>query len=293
MERQQVLVVDAFADEPMGGRQVAVLPEAAGLSGAQCRAVAEELGTAGTVHEDDGELVYVPSDAGETTIEGALAGYTALAERGTIDAGSLAVRTDEGTRRVEVTETGTPWVDAPPMDVAESSVSEEEVASALGIDVASIQDIGADLPVGQASGGGGSLLVPVNFLEHLGRIEPETQSLSGLLEAASLRRVVAFTFDTLTAESDIHARVFDPAAPGGEHPTGAVGIAACGPHLTAHSVFDGERTELHAECGHFLDRPATVTATLEGQPQVTGPAVTTLEGTVSLPADESDDIVEV
>ncbi|MEF8812484.1 MAG: PhzF family phenazine biosynthesis protein [Halovenus sp.] len=290
MERLEVLVVDAFADEPTGGRQVAVLPNGDGCSEIQRRAVADELGAAGTVTGTPDGLAYVGADAPGTVIEGAVAGVGAL-----VDAAgeSLTVTADDRELEIEVTDEGMPWVETARMDVGSASVEEARVASALGIDVAAVRDVAADLPVGKAAGGGGSLLVPVNFLEHLGRVDPDAGALSTLLEDVGARRAVAFSFDTLRADTDIHTRVLDPAVRGDEQPTGALGVAACGPHLVGNGVFDGERTEIRIECGHFLDRPATITATLDSQPQVTGPAVTAVDGTISVPADSDDEILEV
>ena len=53
-----VLVVDAFATEPMAGRPVAVFPEA-DLTDDQYRVVAEELGAAGTLAAEPGGLSAV------------------------------------------------------------------------------------------------------------------------------------------------------------------------------------------------------------------------------------------
>ncbi len=289
MERLEVLLVDAFADEPTGGRQVAVVPDGDDCSEAQRRAVADELGAAGTVTGTPDGLAYVGADAPGTVVEGAVAGARALADPGE----SLTVTADNRELEVEITDEGMPWVETAQIEVGNASVEEPRVASALGIDVAAVRDVAADLPVGAATGGGGSLLVPVNFLEHLGQVDPDAGALSALLADVGARRAVAFSFDTLGAEADIHTRVLTPAARGGEQPTGALGVAACGPHLVGNGVFDGERREIRVECGHFLDRPATITATLDSQPRVAGPAVTAVDGTISVPTEGDDEILEV
>jgi len=60
-----------------------------------------------------------------------------------------------------------------------------------------------------------------------------------------------------------------------------------------HAVFGGERAEIAVESGAFLDRPATVRATVESQPSVGGAALTTLDGDLAVPEDEDDGIIEI
>jgi len=49
METRQVLLADAFADEPLGGLAVAVVPDGDGLSGERLRRIAAEFGAAGAL----------------------------------------------------------------------------------------------------------------------------------------------------------------------------------------------------------------------------------------------------
>jgi predicted PhzF superfamily epimerase YddE/YHI9 len=101
-----------------------------------------------------------------------------------------------------------------------------------------------------------------------------------------------FTFDTLSGAADAHARVFAPAA-GGELPTAATPLADCGVYLSRQGVFDGERSEIAVECGHVLDRPGAVAVRPADPVQVGGRAVTTLDGTVTIPDSEDEEIIEV
>jgi predicted PhzF superfamily epimerase YddE/YHI9 len=124
-------------------------------------------------------------------------------------------------------------------------------------------------------------------------------------------RVLAFTFDTLVEEADVHARIFDPGATGNggatstETATGNTGTAdtevaasglasaACGAYLSAHDAFDGDREVVGIESGHVLDRPARLTTTVATAPRVAGSGLVAVDGSVTVPEAESDDIVEL
>lgn len=296
MQRPQVLLVDAFADEPTGGRTVAADP-AGELSESQRRAVAGELGTSGVVSATDGTLRYTDCDGSRAVVSAAVAGAAGLYDRGAIDPGSYELHVDgpgDGPLPVELDESGSVTVELPALTPERTPVGVEAVAAALGIDEAAMRDVGADLPLAAVGAFGGTLLVPVNFLQHLSGATPSVSDLAALLDEAGLSRVFTFTFDTLDAATDVHARVFDPTAAGNERAASGVGAAACAAHLSAEAVFDGEREEIVVECGQFTDRPGRVRTTVGRQPEVGGTALTTLDAELLVPDDEgSDDIIEL
>jgi trans-2,3-dihydro-3-hydroxyanthranilate isomerase len=293
METTQVLLVDAFADEPMGGVPIPVVPEA--VSESQLRTIAGEFGATAAVSLGESELLAVERTEG-TVVEAAVAGCVGLGERDMLDDGThtLTVRTDGADTEYDI-ELGADRdvrVQLPQLELSAADTEVDRLAPALGVDVAALADVGADLPVGRLDGFGGTLFVPVNFLEHLGNASPDAETLAAVLAAAEATRVCAFTFDTLGRETDMHARIFDTAAEGCERPASGVAIAGCGQHLVANEIFDGERAVLRAECGQFLDRPGTVVTTLDARPSVGGRGLTALDGSLTVPEDDSDDIIE-
>ena len=297
MQRAQVLLVDAFADEPTGGRTVAVDP-AGELSESQRRAVAGELGTSGVVTARDGTLEYTDYDGSRAVVTAAVAGAAGLYDRGAVEPGQYDLLVDgpgsDGPFAVELDERGAVTVELPSLSPEPVPVGFDAVGTALGIDDATMRDVGADLPLAVVDDFGGTLLVPVNFLQHLSGAEPSVSGLAELLDDAGASRALAFTFDTLDAATDVHARVFDPTAPGNERAASGVGVAACAAHLSAESVFDGERADVVVECGQFLDRPGRVRTTVGPKPEVGGSALTTLDAELLVPDDESsDDIIEL
>lgn len=289
METRQVLVVDAFAAEPLAGVPIAVLPDGADLTDRQHRAVADELGTNGTVSYDE-SLQYVERDRSQSVVSAAVAGCTSLLERGILEPGTheLTAGSDEYT--IEVNTDQSASLGIPTLSVEQPEVTSDEIALALGIDVETLRDVGADLPIGRTDRYGGSLFVPVNFLQHLGNAIPDDTELAALLDDAGADRLFAFTFDSLGHDADVHARVFTRE---GELAASGVATAGCGAYLTAYGAFDEDREQVRVESGHFLDRPSTLGTTLDSRPRVSGSALTTVDGSITIPADDTDEIIEV
>ena len=294
MQTKSVLLVDAFADEPLGGVPIAVVPDA---TREQLRRVAGELGTGGAVTLEDDRLVsIVPDEAAE--IEAVVAGCVGLLEYDLLDVGgqtSIAVDSDghERERSADVDADRRVHVELPEREVEEATVPLDRLTPALNIDSSAIEDVTADLPVGRVGGFGGTLIVPVAFLANLLDSSPDRETLAALLAETETSRACAFTFDTLGRRTDLHVRTFDPTASDCERPASGVAVAACGRYLEYYGAFDDETERLRVESGHVLDRPGTVVTTLGPAPRVGGTALTALDGTITVPEEPDDDIIEL
>jgi PhzF family phenazine biosynthesis protein len=296
METKSVLLVDAFADEPLGGSSVPVVP--GDVTRPQLRSIASEFGASGAVTYEDDSLVYVQREPAHALVEAAVGGWTGLLEADEIESGTgtlTAVSADGTERRYPIEGEGERdvRVELAEEDIEQSDVPDERVAPALGMEAAAIADIREELPVSRIDSFGGTLFVPVAFLDSLSNCSPDRETLHSLLGETETARVCAFTFDTLGRRSDLHVRVFDSTTTDCERPTSGVAIGGCGQYLSHHAAFDGDIDEIRVECGHFADRPATVESTLEPTPSVGGQALTVLDGTVSVPPADDDDIIEV
>jgi len=86
-----------------------------------------------------------------------------LFERAVIDDGTHTLETAAGTFDVELTIDGTVWMEQANAELGRVDVDEQEAADALGVDVASLRDVGADVPIGKVSTGMPFLMVPINF----------------------------------------------------------------------------------------------------------------------------------
>lgn len=296
MDTRDVFLVDAFTDEPLAGNAAGVVPEAAGLDETQMQAIASELGASETAVVLESETAdrklrfFTPEAEVDLCGHATVATYALLFERDRIEAGESTVETAAGVLDIEVTPEGMVWQTQDTPTVEPVDVSHGAVAEALGIDVAALEDVGADLPMARVSTGLPFLVVPVNFLEHLGDASPDLTAVADLSERLDVAGVYAFTFDTLDAESTAHARAFAPAAGIPEDPVTGTASGACGAYLRHHGTV--EETEMRFEQGHFLDRPGIVTVRTDDKIAVGGRAVTALEGSLVVPASEDDDIIE-
>jgi len=296
-----VLVVDAFAAEPTAGNPAGVVPDAGELSDDQRRAIASELGasqTAFVLESDSADRrlrVCTPTEELDRSDHATVAAHAALFERDAIDAGEFTVEMGTTERAVEVKSDGTVWVEQGPVESREVSLPLEELADALGVDVASLQDVGADLPLAVSDAGVPWLLVPVNYFEHISGIDPDMAAISELCERVEAAGLYAFTFDTISGQATLHGRAFAPGRGVGENPVTGTAAGACGAYIRRQGVIDSTVEQVVAEQGHFLDRPGTVKVDTDGtESWVGGRAVTTVQGSMTVPAaDGDDDIIEL
>lgn len=296
METRQVRLVDAFAAEPLGGIPIAVLPGGGDASVAQLRAVAGEFGAPGAVTPAADGVRFVATDGGAAVCEAAVAGATGLLEVDAIDGGEHTLRMaadGAGSFPVEITANRTVSVSLPDHRVHDTDLSLAELAGCIDIPVSALESVSGDLPPGTVDQFGGTLYVVVNYLEHLTGTVPDAPELADICATAGVDRLVALTFDTLEAGNDVHLRIFDSGGESADHPAAGVVAGGCGAYLADRRAFEGEVDGLRVETGHFRDRPATITTTLSSRPDVSGHGITSVEGTVAMPADDDDDIIEV
>ena len=306
METRRTLLVDAFTDEPLAGNVAGVVPDATGLSDDRMGRIAAELGASETAFVtpvagdgDDADhrvRYFTPTTEVALCGHATVAAYATLFADGTIDAGEYTLRTNVGDLTVTVTDDGGVRMrqEPPAVEVVDpDTLGVERLGDALGIDPAALRDVGADLPVAVASTGLPFLVVPVNFLEHLGGASPDADAIEALSDEFDVAGVYAFTFDTLEADSTLHGRAFAPAVGVDEDPVTGTASGAVGGYLQAVEAFDGDTPdELRFEQGHFVDRPGYVRVRVGDTSDpvtVGGDAVVSLEGDLRLPDGADDD----
>lgn len=297
MDTRQVLLVDACTAEPTGGTPVAVCPDGAGLADDQLRALAREL--AADVAALDGDDLRVVGPTGDRTHHphATVAALAAAHERGEREAGNHTVVTVGGDVDAEVTVEGGVWLERQTPTADEADVDHATVADALGIDVAALRDVGADLPPTVVSAGVDALAVPVNFLEHVSGASPDASALADLLSTVEADAVFAFTFDTLAEDASAHARAFTTAPDvwtrrlGTEVPVTPAVAGGVVSRLYDDDIVEDATTAV--EQGHFCERPGKIYVEAGSGLRIGGRAVTTTDATVTLPEAEDDDIIEV
>ncbi|QLH77389.1 PhzF family phenazine biosynthesis protein [Halosimplex rubrum] len=302
-ETRRVQLVDAFTTEPMAGNPAGVVPEAADLADDQMAAIASELGASETAFvrpsdEADHRLRYfTPEREVDLCGHATVAAFASLFDRDELADGTYAVETEVGVLDVEVEADGTVWLTQSPPEIREVDVEIETAADALGLDTAALSEVGEDLPIARASTGLPFLVVPVGYFEQLSAVDPDLAAIEALCEETDTEGLYAFTFDTLEGEATLHGRSFAPLAGIPEDPVTGTASGAVGAYLRYQAALDAE-DPLVFEQGHFLDRPGRVLVdTREGEegstaPRVGGRAVTTLDGDLTVPESDDDDIIE-
>lgn len=301
MDTRDVLLVDGFTAEPMAGNPAGVVPDADGLADDQLAAIAAELGASATAFVFDSARAdrrlrfFTPGGETDRSDHAAVAAFTTLFERGHLDAGEYEMETIGQTREVEITDDGTVWVEQGAARFEALSLDYDEVADTLGVDAATLQDIGADMPMVVADTGEPWLLVPINYFEHVSRIDPEFQAIGALCDRVEAAGLYAFTFDTVGGQSTLHGRGFVPSRGVGEEPVIGAAAGACAAFVRREGALDDTIEHVVVEGGHFLDRPGTVRVDTDGlEAWVGGRAVTTMDGSMTVPdADADDDIIEI
>lgn len=301
MDTRDVLLVDAFAGEPMTGNPAGVVLDADGLADDQMAAIAGELGASATAfvcesgRADRRVRFFGPTGELDRSDHATVAAFTALFERAGLDAGEYAMETIGRTRDVEVQEDGTVWLEQDEARVEAVDIEHDAVAEALGIDVATLQDVGADMPMAVADTGEPWLLVPVNYFEHVSRIDVDLPAIDALCDSVDAVGLYAFTFDTIGGQSTLHGRGFAPSRGVGEDPVTGTAAGACAAYVRREGALDDTIDLVVVEQGHFLDRPGTVRVDTDGLAAwVGGRAVTSMNGSMTVPeADGGDDIIEI
>ncbi len=298
MDTREVFVVDVCAPEPTGGVPVGYLPDATDLTDDQLQAVATELAAPTAVADGDSLRVVGPTGVLDHHPAATIGAVAVQHERDERAVGDHALSTAAGGVGVEVASDGGVWVEATRPTVSESTVDATTIADALGIDVAALRDVGADLPPLLFSAGLDVLAAPVNFLEHVSNATPVPGRVDDLLATAGVDAVCLFTFDTLAADTAAHVRAF-------ASPTTRLGTRTVGMELPALPEVAGglvsqlfergiiETATTSVEQGQFIDRPGRVHVDVGDGCRVGGHAVTTVDGTIVVPAADDDDIIEV
>jgi len=305
MQTRSMALVDAFTTDPLSGNAAGVVPDADGLSTEQCRAIARELAVSETAFlssstDADRRIRYfTPTQEVDLCGHATIAAHALLHDEGQLSAGSHSLETAVGVLDIEIDEDGTVWMQQETPTVEQQGIDYDRLAEALGCEVSTLQDVGADIPVARASTGLPVLVVPINFLESLGGLQPNLGAIETLSEAYDVAGIYVFTFDTLSADSTAHGRFFAPAIGVDEDPVTGTASGACAAYFqTAGSAaFDDLDDEIVFEQGDFLDRAGRVRARVDYENgsmrvRVGGQAVRTVEGTITVPEDEADDIIE-
>ena len=287
--------VDVFADEPLTGSPLALVPDAEGLSDGQMRAIAQEFNLSETT------FLLPPTDTaadwrlrsftpGGVEVGGAghnaMGAWLWLAIAGRLPTGVpeftqqigdsvLPVRVRHEGGRVLVS------MDQAPPQFGGYAADSGALAAALGIGAA---DLAPGQPAQVVSTGAGHLLVRVRDRDVVDRVRPVAGALLDVLRDAAGEGCYVYCLDPLDPASGsvAYARFFNPTVGIAEDP--ATGTAA-GP-LVAALVARGtlpDGVEAVVEQGFAIGRPSRLRVNVNGrQVRLSGSGLVVADGTLYL-----------
>ncbi|WP_121742458.1 PhzF family phenazine biosynthesis protein [Natronorubrum halophilum] len=298
METIRILQVDAFTDEPLTGNPAGVVPNADGLSADQMQSIAAEMAVSETAFLRSSERAdrrvryFTPSQEVDLCGHATIGSFAHLRDEG-LEPGTTTLETNVGTLEIELDDDGTVWMTQDAPQVREVDVGYDRVADALGVDQAALEGASDDIPLAVSSTGLPFLIVPITYLSDLGSADPDVHAIDELAESVGATGVYLFTFDALDRESTLHGRMFAPGAGVPEDPVTGTASGATGAYLDRFGAFDDDLPdELRLEQGHYVDRPGVVRVRVDGDVRVGGRGVTVLDGSLTVPDDEADEILE-
>jgi trans-2,3-dihydro-3-hydroxyanthranilate isomerase len=306
--RYRFVTADVFTDTPFGGNQLAVVPDARGLSDARMQDVAREFNFSETTFilppETPGGTrrmrIFTPAKelpfAGHPTV-GSAHVLAAIGEIPLTGAETHIVL-EEGVGPVPVTiraEDGRPvfaqFAVARLPEVGPPPPSRSAIAELLGLDVTDLQS-GAMTPQA-VSCGLPFLIVPLRNRKAVARARIRLDRWETLLAQYWATEVLIIALDPEREGSDIRARMFGPGAGVMEDPATGSAAAALGGYLAMREgKTDGDGTMRWViEQGFEMGRPSIlrveadrVAGAVTGV-RVGGASVLVSEGSIEVPAD--------
>jgi trans-2,3-dihydro-3-hydroxyanthranilate isomerase len=288
--------VDVFAEQPLTGNPLAIIPDAESLDEAMMQKIAGELNQAETTFilppatEPANWRLRSFTAAGHEVFgagHNSLGAWWWLAESERLnlsDGRNLFIQEiGDSLLPVEVRAQGRQPVavvltQSPPK-FGNIWKDHSKLAEALGLQS---EDIYLSLPTQVVSTGADHLLVPICNQEAIARAHPDTQQLAKILKAAGAEGCYIYSLDTVRSSSVAHARFFNPTV--GILEDSATGTAA-GP-LACQLVKQGvvkDGTAMVIEQGYEMNRPSLLCIEVHGKDvRLSGRGVKVIEGTLRI-----------
>jgi trans-2,3-dihydro-3-hydroxyanthranilate isomerase len=303
MRRVRFVQLDVFTASPFGGNQLAVFPDAQGLSDEEMQAIAREMNYSEStfiVPATDPKALYrvrIFTPMSELPFAGhPVVGTTyALAYLGAVPGGGSPVylQLGVGTLPVDILyEERKPsfvWMHQPVPTFELWQGDRAALAATLGLTTA---DLAEHLPIERGSAGAGFVYVPLKSLAAVGKARPGPGLVAAMANRTTNVGIFVFTLEKPPSGADVHGRMFAPEV--GVAEDAATGSAAgpLGVYLLRHGQRrpDAEReTRIRLEQGVEMGRPSRIEIALLSDAgkiedvRVGGESVVVAEGELYLP----------
>jgi trans-2,3-dihydro-3-hydroxyanthranilate isomerase len=275
---------DVFTDRRFEGNQLAVFPEAPGLSDATMQAIAREMNfsestfimAAESPGTDVRMRIFTPGRelpmAGHPTIGSTFA----LADLGVIAPGRArwVFGLNVGPTPVELSWSNGrlvfAWMDQQRPDFRAPATAADEIVRSIGL---APEVVPAGLPVEEISCGANFIFVPVESRAAVDAAEPDTARMKGLRSAFPGDRCAVFVFSTEAIDRDVtaYSRMFAPGFGITEDPATGGASGPLGSYLVKHGLVPKAKvSEMISLQGVRMARPSRIhmRITTEGDGQI-------------------------
>ncbi len=271
--------LDVFTTEAFCGNPLAVFPEAENLSDAEMQKIAGEMNLSETVFvlksENALRRLRIFTTKQELPLAGhpvvgtwnllAMLGVTPQTDNGFVEIkqelnlGVLPVEIEfRGGKPFQVVMTQGKFE---ALQIVSNEREIEQLAGGLGLEISDF-NFSRALPIQTVSTGIKSLDVPLNSLDALKRCRINAQLLSEVYLKHGAIGCYVFSFETIEADSKIHARFFAPDDGIGEDAATGSAAGALSGYLIHHGAF--ETNKFTIEQGDFMNRPSRIYAEVSG-----------------------------
>lgn len=241
--------LDVFTSAPLEGNQLAVFPDARGLSDAEMQAVAREMNLSETTfifprdaatEREKGVRVRIFTVTEELPFAGHPTLGTAMVLHGSSGADRVILDLNVGRIPVQFTaREGLPFGQMTQRDPEFGQThSREDVARAAGLSIADIAD---DVPIQTVSTGNPFAIVPLKSLAVLQKLSSSWSSMQPYLAKTGAKFFYFISRETLNPEARLQARMIFY---GGEDPATGSAAGPCIAWAVQHGVIAPERQEL-------------------------------------------------
>ena len=262
--KKECIFIDVFTDVPYSGNQLAVFPDADGLSTEQMQKLAREINYSETTFILDGGNPEADFEIRIFTIKFELpfAGHPVLGTAYSImnifdiwhkKKDILKLETKAGIipleKRGDIT-----WMTQNEPQFFGQYTDKKEIADLVNL---SPEDIPDDLPVEEASAGINVLIIPIKNLSAIQRANGQVNNLNKFFKNKNSLAPYLFTLETVNDWAKVHTRFFAPHM--GIIEDAATGAAA-GPltaYLLKYDLF-GKCFEIQNEQGIEIGRPSKI-----------------------------------
>ena len=302
MRRIRIKHVDAFTDRPFGGNPAGVVPSADGLNDVEMQSIANELNLSETAFVLQSKKAdfrirwFTPKREIQFCGHATVASLHVLAEECKFGMNrdglfSFNIETMIGILHVDIEKKGPSIrvvLQSPSIDLVREELSDKEVAGALRIKEADIDDSCLFMREKTLD----YVYVALKRLDTLKRVTYDYDELEKFGNKHGIKGFTILTKETFGSDSDVHSRFFTPYYGLREDPTTGSSHGPLGVYLVINGLVklnENGQVEIKAEQGDIIGRPGRmivkVTQQKDGKygAKLISRAVTVLDGELILP----------